>query len=124
MMIPYENGAPNVAKATALPAEITSEAIVVVTGITANKTDAPFSLAIAPYVAPSDAGADASADGGTSGSAGDSKTSSGGCALAKGASSFYGSDALALLFGLFVGARRRRGKRAEPSCSSPRQTHA
>ncbi|MEI9948364.1 MAG: MXAN_6640 family putative metalloprotease [Pseudomonadota bacterium] len=46
LLLPFENGLPRVDRVTPLPAELNGEGIVVVSGITTSKKDAPFTVSL------------------------------------------------------------------------------
>lgn len=51
VLVPFEDGAPNLELASALPADGKGEVLVVVSGITSKKTDAPFTIRFAAAAA-------------------------------------------------------------------------
>jgi len=100
-LVPLENDVARVDRATPLPAQLLAEGIIVVSGITSNKTDAPFTLSLTPLSSPT--AADAS-----------------GCALSREPSqvssqAFVSSLLLLLSFSRRrrSGAKRCRGRAAE-----------
>jgi len=96
LLLPFVNGLPQVDRATPLPAELLGEGIVVVSGITTSKKDAPFALTLSTAPTPS----------------GDSSEASGGCALAGPPRSRQLPASCALLFALCVAARFRARRRS------------
>ena len=56
LLVPFEDGLPRVDRVTPLPAQLESEGIVVVSGITTKKTDGPFTLSVTRPAPPSDGG--------------------------------------------------------------------
>ncbi len=54
--VPFEAGVPRVDRVTPLPAELNGEGIVVVSGITSKRTDAPFTLSLTAPAAPASDG--------------------------------------------------------------------
>lgn len=101
VLVPISSGLCELDRAAPLPATFTGDALVVVTGVTTKKTDAPFTLTIGP--------APAVADGGSSQGAGTTTTKSG-CRAAGSATSSDAVIPLVLLAGA-VARRRRRQRR-------------
>ena len=56
LLVPFEGGAPRVDQVAALPTTLAGEGIVVVSGITTSKRDAPFTLSLASPAAAGDSG--------------------------------------------------------------------
>jgi len=90
-LVPFENGVARVDRAMPLPAELTAEGIVVVSGITSNKTDAPFTLSLTSLNDDSSAAA----------------LEQSGCALVR-KPSRAGPDAVTSLLLLLISISRRR----------------
>ncbi|MFO0662632.1 MAG: MXAN_6640 family putative metalloprotease [Polyangiaceae bacterium] len=111
MLVPLRGGITQVAEAKTLPAVLNGEGFVVVTGVTAKKSDAPYTLSTrAPSAAP---------DGGTPSSSGGASAEEGGCSA--GGTSGRASGALAWLglLGLALGytVSRRSSKRTTSASS-------
>lgn len=105
MLVPVRDGITQVAEAKALPAVLSGEGFVVVTGITAKKSDAPFTLSTkAPAVAPDGGGAPAS------GSSGESSGCSATPARSEGDPSLSGLGLIGVVLAYSVA--RRSSKRA------------
>ncbi len=106
VVVPVENGKPNLDKAQKLPANGEGDVIVVVAGTTTKKTDAAFTIKLGPPSASSSSGATSSGATSSGGGGGDS----GGCAL--GGASSSGTSALAsvavVAMALAFSRRRRR----------------
>jgi MYXO-CTERM domain-containing protein len=97
-LVPLQNGIPQLDKIATLPAELDDEGIVVVSGITTDKSDAPFTLSL-PAVGAS--------------SSSPSSGSSGGCAVVARGSDHDARDLAALPFlGFLALVRRRRSRSA------------
>ena len=124
-LVPLLDGVARLDRATSLPAELTAEGIVVVSGITSSKTDAPFTLSLTP-LADGGSGGDSETDAGGAAAAGAAEAAgaassgagaggtsqpepslaSSGCTLSSG-SSTPGMKALAYLLLLLIPIRRR-----------------
>jgi MYXO-CTERM domain-containing protein len=104
MLLPLTGGVADVARAKPLPATLEGEGIVIVTGVSAKKSDAAFTLR---WQAPN---ASSSSTSSSSGGSGDG--SSGGCSAAAGsAGSASGTGAVLAAVALCVLAARRRKAR-------------
>lgn len=106
--VPIDGGKPDLSRAVKLPANLEGDVLVVVAGITAKKTDAPFTLRIGAPDAEAPAGPNAEGPplGGASGE-------SGGCAVAAAAGlasarAGWACAALGVALAGLVAARRRR----------------
>ena len=56
LLVPFEGGAARLDRVESLPADLSGEGIVVVSGVTTNKKDAPFMLSLTAPSSPSDGG--------------------------------------------------------------------
>jgi hypothetical protein len=92
-VVPYQNGVPNLDMLQTAPASLNGEGILVVSGITTSKVDAPYGTYF---------------DDGSSASSG----SSGGCAITSARSNFEPRDLVMLPFLGFLAVIRRRKSRA------------
>lgn len=106
-LVPLMNGRAQEDEASPLPAVLDDEAIVVVSGITSKKTDAPFTVTLAPIV---DVGTEA-ADAGSPAPAAAPTSSAGGCALASSKLGSRGAAVGLVPLGLVLVARRRGNAR-------------
>lgn len=113
-LVPLEEGIARLDRAATLPARLDGEGIVVVSGTTTNKTDAPFTLgleAVEP-AAGVDGGASASLDAGGDASApsGGPDVEAGGCSLAAHPAPGGALASVLTWLGLAGLLRRRRGR--------------
>jgi len=107
LLLPLADGKARIDGALPLPARLDGEGIVVVSGITSDKTDAPFAVSLAPIA---DAGADAAPPASTTGAP--SSGSSGGCAVSRRGSRVRPFDLAPIVaLGLLVLRRRSRAGR-------------
>lgn len=106
ILLPLTGGVADAAKAKALPATLEGEGIVIVTGVSAKKSDAAFTLR---WQAPSASG---SSSGGTT-SSGNGDGSSGGCGIGQ-AGGDANASVLTVVAGAAVLAARRRRSRTSP----------
>lgn len=100
LLVPLEDGRCRLDRAAPLPASFSGEALVVVTGVSTKKSDAPFTLTLAPGDATASA-PDGDGDGGGCGVVASSR---------RGSAASTAAGALAL-FGVFAGRARWRRRR-------------
>ncbi len=99
ILLPLTGGVADAARATALPATLEGEGIVIVTGVSAKKSDAAFTLR---WQSPGTSSSGASGSGGSGGG------SSGGCSAATGGPSGWASVPALLTLAAVLAGRRRR----------------
>jgi MYXO-CTERM domain-containing protein len=118
---PLVSGKARIDQITTLPATVTGTGVVVVAGISAKKTDAPFTLTAAPPMvdagAPDAAVTDAGADAGTDAGSEPPVPAKSGCGCEVARASSGGPWALAMA--LLGSAGIMRGRRARKKRSSP-----
>jgi hypothetical protein len=110
LLVPLEGGKCRLDKVAALPANVQGEALVVVSGVTAQKNDAPFTLTVAA----------GSVVGGTGSGGGSGGGGTGGCAAGRSRGPLDGPSRVASLFVaafslLYARRRRIEASRREPN---------
>lgn len=110
VVVPFEGGKPVLAKAKPLPANAEGEVMVVIAGITAKKTDAPFTVHIgAPDATlPGSESPSTAPDGSAAQATANDSSSSGGCAIVIGTPSSDVGSSFVVLALLGVLGRRRK----------------